>query len=163
MQTDPNPANYLYDLKKQRLNLLDFGSGRDFSEKFLDGYMNIIYGAFTNDRERILHFSHVLGFLTGEENKEMFNAHYLGVMAVGEPFRFKGGLYDFNNQTITKNIYEIIPTMTKHRLTPPPKEIYALHRKIIGTYLMCIKLGSRVSARKIFEDTHEIWKSNLDN
>lgn len=30
MQTDPNPANYLYDLNKNRLNLIDFGSGRDF-------------------------------------------------------------------------------------------------------------------------------------
>jgi aarF domain-containing kinase len=47
MQTDPNPANYLYDLHRQRLHLLDFGSGRDFSHSFLDGYMRIIHGAYT--------------------------------------------------------------------------------------------------------------------
>lgn len=39
MQTDPNPANYLYDFDKQRLNLLDFGAGREFDNEFLDHYM----------------------------------------------------------------------------------------------------------------------------
>jgi len=46
MQTDPNPANFLFDVNKQRLNLIDFGSGRNFDPKFLDGYMNVIHGAF---------------------------------------------------------------------------------------------------------------------
>jgi predicted unusual protein kinase regulating ubiquinone biosynthesis (AarF/ABC1/UbiB family) len=26
MQTDPNPANFTYNLKKEQLNLLDFGA-----------------------------------------------------------------------------------------------------------------------------------------
>ena len=30
MQTDPNPANYLYEKNTGRLNLLDFGAGREF-------------------------------------------------------------------------------------------------------------------------------------
>jgi hypothetical protein len=33
------------------LNLIDFGSGRLFDDKFLDGYMNIIHGGFINDKE----------------------------------------------------------------------------------------------------------------
>ena len=102
-------------------------------------------------------YSLKLGFLTGEENKEMLNAHYQGSLAVGEPFRQNEGLYDFGNQQITKNIYEVVPAMSKHRLTPPPKEIYALHRKIIGTYLMCMRLRSQVPAKKIFEETYDNW------
>lgn len=76
MQTDPNPANYLYDRKQQRLNLLDFGAGRDFEEEFLDTYLEIIHGAFTGDRDKIMAKSHELKFLTGEENREMQNAHF---------------------------------------------------------------------------------------
>ena len=38
-----------------------------------------------------------LGFLTGEENREMLNAHYAGALAIGEPFRYTDGLYDFGN------------------------------------------------------------------
>jgi aarF domain-containing kinase len=53
--------------------------------------------------------------------------------------------------------------MTKHRLTPPPKEIYSLHRKIVGTYMMCIKLKAQVPARRIFMETHENWLKTLKN
>lgn len=74
MQTDPNPANYLYDESKDILNLIDFGAGRDFDQNFLDSYMHIIWGSFTDDKEAILQNSFNIGFLTGEENKEMFNA-----------------------------------------------------------------------------------------
>jgi aarF domain-containing kinase len=110
-----------------------------------------------------MHYSKELGFLTGEENKEMLNAHYLGTLAMAEPFINSqvGGLYDFANQTITKNVNEIVPQMSKHRLTPPPKEIYSLHRKIVGTYMMCMKLRSRVPARDIFLETYDNWLRTL--
>lgn len=96
MQTDPNPANYLYDEKKDVMNLLDLGAGRDFDEKFLDHYMQIIWGAYTSDRDRIISHSEKIGFLTGDESQDMYNAQYTGTMIVGEPFRTKPGeLYDF--------------------------------------------------------------------
>ena len=57
-----------------------------------------------------------------------------------------------------KCIYEVIPKMMKNRLTPLPREIYSLHRKIIGTYLMCIKLKSRVPAKDIFLEVHSNWQ-----
>lgn len=101
-----------------------------------------------------------IGFLTGEENKEMFDAHYTGTMIVGEPFRVptRDSLYDFGTAGLTEKVYQILPTMSKHRLTPPPQEIYSLHKKIIGTYLMCIKLKAQVPARRCLEDTYEQWK-----
>lgn len=96
MQTDPNPANYLYDKNRDVMNLIDLGAGRDFEDGFLDSYMEIIWGAFKSDRKAIIDHSINIGFLTGEENKEMFGAHYEGTMIVGEPFRVKKGeLYDF--------------------------------------------------------------------
>jgi hypothetical protein len=46
-----------------------------------------------------MYYSKKLGFLTGEENREMMNAHYAGALAVAEPFRYKDSkLYDFGNQ-----------------------------------------------------------------
>lgn len=48
--------------------------------------------------EAILHYSHQIGFLTGDENKEMLNAQYTGTMIVGQPFRTEEGqLYDFGS------------------------------------------------------------------
>jgi len=160
MQTDPNPANYLYDLEKKRLNLLDFGAGRDFDTEFLDKYIEIIYGAYSSDREKIIENSKELGFLTGEENREMLNAHNYGVMIVGEPFRTShpDELYNFGTADFTEKVVKILPTMSKHRLTPPPQEVYSLHKKVVGTYLMCIKLKAQVPSRRIFEETYENWQ-----
>jgi len=87
MQTDPNPANYIFDEENDRMNLIDLGAGRDFDDDFLDSYMHIIWGAYKSDRDAIIKNSENIGFLTGEENKEMLNAHFTGVMIVGEPFR----------------------------------------------------------------------------
>ena len=99
-------------------------------------------------------------FLTGEENTEMKNAHYSGVMIVGEPFRMSDpdALYDFGTADFTKKVVELLPTMSKHRLKAPPDQIYSLHKKIVGTYLMCIKLKAKVPSRRIFEETYENWQ-----
>ena len=57
------------------MGLLDFGAGREFDKSFLDEYIEIIHGSYKADKEKILHHSKLLGFLTGEENKEMITAH----------------------------------------------------------------------------------------
>lgn len=76
MQTDPNPANYLYDKEKKILNLIDFGAGREFETEFLGQYLEIIHGAYTSDRKKIIDNSLKMKFLTGEENREMEEVHY---------------------------------------------------------------------------------------
>ena len=159
MQCDPNPANYLYEKNTGKLNLIDFGAGRDFTDEFLSSYIEVINGAAKSDKKKIIDSSLELGFLTGEENKEMINAHYTGVMIVGEPFRtaHPDDLYNFASADFTEKVVKILPTMSKHRLTPPPQEVYSLHKKVVGTYLMCIKLKARVPARRIFEQTYENW------
>lgn len=140
--------------------MLDFGAGREFSDEFLSHYIEVIHGAYTSDKEKIIDASLRLGFLTGEENREMINAHQTGVMIVGEPFRtdHPDALYDFGTADFTEKVVKILPTMSKHRLTPPPAEVYSLHKKVVGTYLMCIKLKAKVPARRIFEETYDNWQ-----
>lgn len=141
------------------MNLIDFGAGREFDTDFLGQYLEIIHGSSKSNREKILSNSLAMGFLSGEENREMIEAHHTGVMIVGEPFRTSHSdeLYDFASAGFTEKITKLLPTMSKHRLTPPPPDIYSLHKKVVGTYLMCIKLKAQVPARRIFEDTYENW------
>ena len=57
----------------------------------------------------------------------MINAHADAVMILGEPFNQEEP-FDFGRQDTTKRIQNLIPVMMEHRLTPPPEEIYSLHR-----------------------------------
>jgi len=51
---------------------------------------------------------------------------------------------------MTSKAYEMIPVMLKHRLKPPPMEVYSLHRKLSGAFLLSIRLGSKYNAKEIF-------------
>ncbi len=80
----------------------------------------------------------------------MRNAHVNSVLTLGEPF--STNIYDFSKQSITRRIRDLIPTMLKYRLTPPPEETYSLHRKLSGVFLLCAKLGAKIRCKDIFED-----------
>jgi len=133
MQTDPNPANFLFNSSSNILYLLDFGATRAYSVDFMDKYIKIVYGAAVNNRKLIMDISHEIGFLTGEENKAMKQAHEESIMTVGEPFAYEGE-FDFGSQTMTKKIYQLMPVMFRNRLKAPPPEVYSLHRKLSGSY-----------------------------
>ena len=68
MQTDPNPANFFFDRKNDRLLLLDFGATHSYSKQFMDTYIRIVHAATQHNRKVVLDESVKLGFLTGEEN-----------------------------------------------------------------------------------------------
>ena len=61
--------------------------------------------------------------------KVMIEAHAEAVTILGEPFMLDD-TFDFGSQNTTARIHRLIPVMLEHRLTPPPEEIYSLHRLI---------------------------------
>ncbi|OUC42940.1 ABC1 family protein [Trichinella nativa] len=134
MQTDPNWSNFLF---------------RTDDHKFIDQYKNILKSAAAGDRQGILHWSREVGFLTGYESKIMENAHVDAVMILGKAFSLNAP-FNFGCQTTTNEIHHLIPVMMKHRLRPPPEEIYSLHRKMAGAFLLCSKLKAQVNCASLF-------------
>jgi aarF domain-containing kinase len=102
------------------------------------------------DKPTCIAKSQEIGYLTGEENEGMVEAHVQSMFALAEPFRTP--TYDFQGQTVTDRVKAQIPYMLKHRLTPPPNETYSLNRKLSGAFLLCAKLGSRVDCQKMLQD-----------
>ena len=153
MQTDPNWTNFLYNSKTNKLELLDFGASRDYPDKFINLYIQTLVAASAKDRGTCRDLSIQLGYLTGYESKAMSNAHIDSVMTLAEPFMdFSPDVYDFQNQTITDRVRELIPVMLRERLAPPPEETYSLHRKLSGAFLLCARLGSRVRCKELFRN-----------
>lgn len=160
MQTDPNWSNFFYNSKTKQLVLLDFGACREYEKSFMDKYIEVIHAASEGQREKILTLSREMGFLTGYESKIMEEAHVDAVMTLGEVFGRNNEYYDFGGQDVTKRIQALVPTILDHRLCPPPEEIYSLHRKLSGVFLLCAKLGVKINCRDMFREVYANYKFN---
>ncbi|KYQ94450.1 ABC1 family protein kinase [Tieghemostelium lacteum] len=157
MQTDPNWTNFVVDFEKKRINLLDFGACRRYDMSFLKDYFKSIEAGVERDKQSVLDYSLSLGYLTGDENSLMLDAHSESVMILAEPFSKRyyneQGIskYAFNDQQISKRIGKLIPVMLKNRLKPPPEETYSLHRKLSGCYLVCSKLKANINCTNLWK------------
>jgi aarF domain-containing kinase len=56
---------------------LDFGATREYRPFFVNNYFKIIDGAAKGDRDQILEYSRIVGFLTGYESKVILTMFYL--------------------------------------------------------------------------------------
>ncbi|XP_017065013.1 atypical kinase COQ8B, mitochondrial [Drosophila eugracilis] len=151
MQTDPNWSNFLYDAPSRRLMLIDFGSTRFYRHEFIRNYRQVIMSAAEDNRQGVLEMSREMGFLTGYETKQMEQAHVDAVMILGEIFRYDGE-FDFGKQNTTERLAALVPTMVAHRLCPPPEEIYSIHRKLSGIFLLCARLNVRMNCVPFYKD-----------
>uniref|UniRef100_A0A5S6QTD5 Uncharacterized protein n=1 Tax=Trichuris muris TaxID=70415 RepID=A0A5S6QTD5_TRIMR len=129
--------------------LLDFGASRSFPSRFVDQHFSVINYAAEGGRKSILKYSRDVGFLTGYESKVMEEAHTNAVMILGEAFG-SDRVFHFSTQDTTKRINRLIPVMLEHRLRPPPDEVYSLHRKMAGAFLLCAKLKAMVNCFELF-------------
>ncbi|XP_052746505.1 atypical kinase COQ8A, mitochondrial isoform X2 [Bicyclus anynana] len=160
MQTDPNWANFFYNTNTKQVVLLDFGATRQYSKEFMDQYIEIIRAASDGDRDAILMKSLEMKFLTGYESKVMEETHVDTVLIMGEVFTRKGtGEFDFGAQNTTRRIQAVVPTILSHRLCPPPEEIYSLHRKLSGVFLLCSKLKVKLNCRSMFEEIYQQYRT----
>lgn len=154
MQTDPNWSNFFYNPDTRKLVLLDFGACRGYEKPFMDKYIRVIYAASEGDRDTILTLSREMGFLTGYESKIMEDAHVDAVMVLGQVFSKHTEYYDFGGQDVTKRMQALVPTILDHRLCPPPEEIYSLHRKLSGVFLLCAKFRVKINCRDMFQEIY---------
>lgn len=89
----------------------------------------------------------------------MEDAHVEAVMILGEVFHKSSEPYDFGSHDTTRRIQSLIPTMLKHRLCPPPEEVYSLHRKLSGIFMLVSKLGVKLECKSMFEKVYEMYRS----
>ncbi|KIM42007.1 hypothetical protein M413DRAFT_142904 [Hebeloma cylindrosporum] len=156
MQTDPNWTNFLWNPRTRQVELVDFGATRTYSKEFMDGWFSLLRAASVDDKDACVEWSLKLGYLTGEENQVMLDAHVNSMTLLATPFKPETPQpFSFGQGTqwadITAQIRAQIPLMLQHRLTPPPKETYSLNRKLSGSFLLASRLGATIDTKAIWD------------
>ncbi|MBW2372923.1 MAG: AarF/ABC1/UbiB kinase family protein [Deltaproteobacteria bacterium] len=152
MQTDPNFANYLVDPADDRILLLDFGSTRDFEPAFAARYADLCRAVIDGDRPAVHRAAAAIGYVGSDETEHRSEGLVDLILLVCEPFRNRGP-YDFAHSNLAARARDIGLDLMFRRgfLHPPPPETVFLHRKLVGSFLLCARIRARVDMRALLE------------
>jgi len=151
MQSDPNFANYLYQPGKDRIVLLDFGSTVSFEENFTHRYAQIARAMIDGDEPALRSLAEQMGYINPGNSDEYVGRILNLIRLVSEPV-IKGGVYDFGTSDVFARGREaglemFIEDMSEYRV-PPPETMF-LHRKLVGSFMLCSRIGARVDVQKL--------------
>ncbi|KAH8583303.1 ABC1 like kinase [Cryptosporidium sp. chipmunk genotype I] len=98
-------------------------------------------------------------FILGSENEEYIKLHCNAIKMVSEVFKYSSCPFDFSKSKIVENISKIIPNILLERETAPFSDIYSLHRRIAGFFIICSRLGAAIGSHKIFNQVLEKYNT----
>jgi len=151
MQSDPNFANYLYQPETDRVVLLDFGSTVSFEEKFTHRYARIARAMIDGDDVALRQLAEKMGYINTRNSDEYVGRVLDLIRVVSEPV-IKGGVYDFGTSDVFARGREVGLEMFFEDLSEyqvPPPETMFLHRKLVGSFMLCSRIGSRVNVQEL--------------
>lgn len=153
MQTDPNPANFMYLPETDRVALLDFGAASELTPELSRLYRRIFRAGMESDRDAMRAAMVEIGFFADDEPRECVDGVVDLFMLGCEPFRCDGP-YDFARSHVAAKARDIGLDLTfgKGFFRPPPPKTIFLHRKLGGLFLLCSRLGARVDVRSLLRD-----------
>jgi predicted unusual protein kinase regulating ubiquinone biosynthesis (AarF/ABC1/UbiB family) len=152
VQSDPNFANYLVDEASGRLALLDFGAVQPIRPELAEGYRRLARAAVAKDTETVRAAAEAMGYLGEGVESGQASALTALIIAAAEPLRHPGR-YDFGTSDLFARVYAQGKDLVfgqGFRRNPPPDTLF-LHRKFVGTFLLCARLRARVHVRALVE------------
>lgn len=151
MQTDPNVANYLYLPSTHQIALLDLGSAYEFPADFVGHYRRACRAVLARDERDIREAAFEIGYAHPEDPEAMVRGAVEIIQLVCEPITHRGA-YDFADSGLIGRARDLgLDVAFRRGLRSPPPETMFLHRKLVGTFLVCARLRARVNAHALIE------------
>jgi predicted unusual protein kinase regulating ubiquinone biosynthesis (AarF/ABC1/UbiB family) len=150
MQTDPNFANYLIESGTDRIALLDLGSAREVPAELAARYAAIVRATIAGDRAAIRAGAEAIGYLAPGEREDRARGVEDLILLICEPLRH-AGVYDFGRSKLPSRVRDLGFDLAfrKGFLRPPPPETVFLHRKLVGSFLLCARIRARVDVHAL--------------
>ncbi|WP_442954419.1 ABC1 kinase family protein [Pararhodobacter sp.] len=153
MQTDPNLANYRYDMEAGRIVLLDFGAVQLIAPALAADFQNLarvaLNGGTDETREALLRVGY-FATDTAQHHQALIQSMFDLAMT---SFRHDTP-FDFARSDLLQRLRDMGMAIGNDRElshVPPPATLF-LHRKIGGMYLMAAKLRARIALRPMLEE-----------
>ena len=150
VQTDPNFSNFLYDTERGRLILLDFGATHRVRSELVGTYRRMGRAARDQDQAALEETARALGYLEAEASAEQVRSLLELLEMSSEPLRYPGA-FDFGSSDLFERVYDRGRAMflsERFSSAPNPESLF-LHRKFLGTLLLCRRLRARVDVRSL--------------
>jgi predicted unusual protein kinase regulating ubiquinone biosynthesis (AarF/ABC1/UbiB family) len=151
MQSDPNFANYLYRPEDGKIVLLDFGSTVTFSENFTSRYSHIAKALIEEDDGAVRHYAEQIGYLRPGDSTEHGQRLLTLIRLICEPV-CHDRVFDFGGSDLFKRARDTGFEMFLHHagdFKVPPPETAFLHRKLMGSYLLCARIKARINVQEL--------------
>lgn len=152
MQTDPNLANYLLHESSGDIVLLDFGSTVEFTTTFTERYARICRALIADDQRTVRQTAEEIGYLHPGDSPRHARQVLDLIALVCEPL-ICAGTYDFGASDLILRArdagLDLVFKSGEFR-APPPETIF-LHRKLVGSFMLCARLNARINVRALIE------------
>jgi predicted unusual protein kinase regulating ubiquinone biosynthesis (AarF/ABC1/UbiB family) len=152
MQTDPNFANYLFQIDTGKIVLLDFGATRHIPPNISTGYLALINAGINNDESGMVNAARDIGFFQDDIDSAYLTQVLSLFRLACEPL-VNDENYDFSASGLAQRIKEkglLINSQQQQWHTPPIDAVF-IHRKLAGLYLLAAKLKANINIHRLFE------------
>ena len=152
IQTDPNFANFHYQLDTQKIVLFDFGATREISTELSLAYLALFEAGSENNREGVLKAASHIGYFKNDLVDEYKNNVIDLFLMACEPLKAEGE-FDFKNSELAlkiKNAGLALSAQSQQWHTPPVDALF-IHRKLAGLYLIAARLGAKIDVKTLFK------------
>jgi predicted unusual protein kinase regulating ubiquinone biosynthesis (AarF/ABC1/UbiB family) len=151
MQTDPNLANYLYLPATHQVALLDLGSVGEYPAPLVAGYKTIVRAMLGNNEPLLREGLHAVGY-THPDDPESMTQNAMSIIRLACEPLLQRGPYAFAESGLVVRARDLgLSVIFGKGMRSPPPETLFLHRKLIGTFMICAKLKARVNVHALIE------------
>lgn len=152
MQTDPNFANYRFNIESKRLVLLDFGASREISKKTSNMYRKMMAAVLSGNGQDSYDAATDMGFIA-EDMPEQYRETILDMLDMAmEPLQYDGK-FDFGDNDISNSLRDkgMEMAMDKQMWHLPPVDTIFIQRKFSGVFMMASRLKAKVNVRALMQ------------